>query len=149
MIMIREMNIADYAAMYYLWSNTEGMGLSEADTLPQIERYLERNPGCSYVAVNLSYPEHQAVIGTLLAGHDGRRAYLYHMAVAVEARGHGIAKDLLARSMEALERQGIDKAHIFVMSSNAEGKSFWAASGWEKRTALDVFSREIKSSPPN
>jgi N-acetylglutamate synthase len=148
MITIREMNMNDYEAMYHLWSSTEGMGLSEADAPEQIDRYLKRNPGCCYVAVNTEISADHCIVGTLLAGHDGRRGYLYHMAVAAETRGQGIARQLITHSLKALHEQGIDKAHLFVMDTNADGKAFWAASGWEKRTALDVFSREIKSSFP-
>ncbi len=145
MITIREMKIDDYTAMIHLWSNTPGMGLSEADNPEQINRYLIRNSGCCYVAQDSTLSHPHSIIGTLLAGHDGRRAYLYHMAVATSYRGQGIASRLIEHSMHALAEQGIDKAHLFVMSDNVDGKSFWTAAGWEKRTALDVFSREIKN----
>lgn len=144
-ITIREMTMDDYDAMYQLWSHTEGMGLSEADAPEQIDRYLKRNPGCCYVAVDTQFASRNGIVGTLLAGHDGRRGYLYHMAVAAANRGQGIARQLITHSMQALEQQGIDKAHLFVMNTNEDGKAFWTAIGWEQRLGLDVFSREIKS----
>lgn len=39
----REMVADDYEAAYQLWEHTEGMGLSEADSKPEILRYLAHN----------------------------------------------------------------------------------------------------------
>ncbi|WP_411348297.1 GNAT family N-acetyltransferase [Paenibacillus sp. WLX2291] len=144
MITIREMNITDYEAMIQLWNHTEGMALSEADSRDSIQRYLERNSGCCYIAVHTdSDGTKSELVGTLLAGHDGRRAYLYHMAVNPTYRGQGIARRMLDASTTALAAQGIDKAHLFVMDSNSSGQQFWRASGWEKRGTFGVFSKDL------
>ncbi|MEW4371948.1 GNAT family N-acetyltransferase [Paenibacillus kandeliae] len=142
MLTIREMNITDYKDMIQLWQNTEGMALSEADSQDHIQRYLERNAGCCYVAVH-TYEDRHELVGTLLAGHDGRRAYLYHMAVHPTCRGQGIARKMLDASTAALAAQGIHKAHLFVMDSNTNGQQFWSASGWQKRETFGVFSKDL------
>ena len=74
------------------------------------------------------------VVGALLAGHDGRRGYLYHAAVLPEFQRQGIARALVAHAMEALEREGIHKAALVVFQRNAAGNAFW-----EK---IDFSSRE-------
>lgn len=47
---IREFLIDDYPAARSLWESTDGVGLSDADTLPNIAAFLRRNPGLSFVA---------------------------------------------------------------------------------------------------
>lgn len=134
MIEFREMVIEDYEESFALWNKTEGMGLSSADSRESIQLYLERNQGFSQVAVY-----HGRVIGTLLSGHDGRRGYLYHLAVEPEFRGQSIAKKLVRHAIALLREAGIQRAHIMVLDSNETGKAFWSRMGWTGRD--DVLLR--------
>lgn len=143
MIRLREMKITDYNHMIELWEHTEGMWLSEADSLPHIQKYIERNPNCCFVAEEQLADQTTILAGTLLAGHDGRRGYMYHLAVSPPYRGQQIAKQLLEQSMNGLLSAGIDKCHIFVMATNVAGQQFWSANGWEKRDSFYVFSKDV------
>ena len=85
---IRRMAETDYDPVFTLWQNTAGMGLNPADDSREgIIRYLRRNPTTCFVA-----EEGGALIGAILSGHDGRRAYVYHMAVAEAHRRRGIGE---------------------------------------------------------
>ena len=95
-MLIREMTSEDYDAVYALWQATEGLGLSDADSREAIARYLERNPGLSFIAV-----ENEELLGTVLCGHDGRRGYLHHLAVARSHRGQGLGRRLAQRALAA------------------------------------------------
>ena len=87
---IRRMAETDYDLVFTLWQNTAGMGLNPADDSREgIVRYLRRNPTTCFVA-----EEGDALIGAILSGHDGRRAYVYHMAVAETHRRRGIGEAL-------------------------------------------------------
>lgn len=91
MVSIRQMAIEDYELVYDLWIHTPGMGLNTADDSKEgIARYLKRNPTTCFVAES-----GDKVVGALLAGHDGRRGYLYHAAVLPEfqRQGAGRARD--------------------------------------------------------
>ncbi len=59
---------ADYEAACALWAGMEGISLSDADSRAAIARFLERNPGTCFAA-----REGGRLVGTLLAGSDGRR----------------------------------------------------------------------------
>ncbi|MGV7118702.1 GNAT family N-acetyltransferase [Paenibacillus kyungheensis] len=143
MITLREMKIEDYNEIIELWEHTEGMWLSEADSLPHIQTYLERNPYCSFIAEEQVDNQTTVLAGTLLAGHDGRRGYMYHLAVDPAYRGQRIATQLIEKAMKGLTDAGIDKCHIFVMATNVEGQQFWVANGWEKRDSFYVFSKDV------
>lgn len=132
----QEMTIEDYDQVFRLWQGTKGMGLSEADSRMNIEKFLERNQGLSFVC-----RDNERMIGTVLAGHDGRRGYIYHLAVTPEYRSRGIAKQLVLKSLQRLQEAGIAKCHLFVFSDNELGKGFWTKVGWQKRIDIEVFSK--------
>jgi N-acetylglutamate synthase len=134
---IRQMHVTDYDPVLALWQTTEGLGLSAADQRPAIERYLQRNPGMSFVAV-----DGKQIVGAALCGHDGRRGYLHHLAVAPACRCRGIGRQLVERCLSALAAAGIDKCHLFVFADNAPAVAFWKRVGWTKRVDLVVMSRQ-------
>lgn len=130
------MTMADYDAVMELLRATEGVVLRTADSRAAIERYLRRNPGMSFVAVDAA-----RTAGCILGGHDGRRGYLHHIAVAREYRGRGIARALIDRAVERLKAEGIDKFHVDVLSANSAGQAFWTHIGWTRRTDIIRFSK--------
>ena len=69
------MNISDYEAVFNLWSSCSGMGLNDLDdSRDGIERFLQRNPDCCFVA-----EANKKIAGVVMAGHDGRRGHIYHI----------------------------------------------------------------------
>lgn len=138
MFTFREMKIEDYPDVYSLWSNTDGMGLSESDSEEEIEKYLLRNPGHCFVC------EHDGrIVGTVLCGHDGRRGYIYHVAVTEVHRKQGIARMLLSKALDSLRDAGIRKCHLMVFDSNQSGRDFWEHNGWQRRVDILIYSKSI------
>ena len=131
----RCMQINDYDAVMDLWRGCEGLLLRDADSRPGIERYLERNPGLSFVAV-----DGNAIIGSIMAGHDGKRGYIQHLAVAPEARRRGIGSRLIKLCLAALKSEGIVKAHVHVLKNNPSGHRYWTARGWIERADTQLYS---------
>ena len=139
MLTIRLMTIEDYDDVCTLWRNTPGMGLNTTDDSREgIERYLRRNPTTSFVAL-----WEDAIVGVILAGHDGRRGYIYHTAVLPAFRGRGIARQLVEQAMAALEREGIHKAALVVFARNALGNGFWESIGFSTRADLVYRNQNI------
>lgn len=136
---IREMTIEDYAEVYEMWQTTSKRALSKADEKPQMERYLQHNKGMSQVAVIDG-----KIVGTVLAGHDGRRGFIHHMAVLPEYRRKKIGHSLAERAIEKIGEQGIDKTHIFCYQNNETGQSFWSDFGFKKRDDVFVYSFDNK-----
>ena len=136
---IRPMIIADYDGVYDLWISTPGMGLNTTDDSREgIARYLRRNPTTCFVA-----EEAGRIVGVIIAGHDGRRGFIYHTAVRPECRKQGIATQLVEHAMAALEQEGIHKAALVVFERNALGNAFWERIGFEERTDLVYRNRSI------
>lgn len=137
-IELREMIIDDYDTVLSLWQGTEGIGLSDADSKESIKRFLERNPGLSFVAM-----DGDALVGAALCGHDGRRGYIHHLSVAKSHRKQGIGKSLVGRCMYALIRIGIAKCHLIIFDYNQGAIDFWNKVGWTERVELVMMSQQI------
>ncbi len=132
---IRRMTIDDYDAVLGLLRGTPGVVVRDADSKEAVKRYLERNPGLSFVAV-----ESGLIVGCIMSGHDARRGYLQHLAVAGGFRRKGIGKALVERCLDGLEKEGILKSHIDVLATNESAFSFWEKIGWEKRSDVLRYS---------
>lgn len=125
-IVFRPMTAEDLPSARRLWTATVGIELAEGDSNGELSNYLRRNPGMSHVAFMGTQ-----LIGAVLAGHDGRRGLLYHLAVAEEQRGVGVGRKLLKRSLTSLKSEGISRVLILVARENKGGTSFWKSCGWE------------------
>lgn len=132
------MKISDYDAVTALWTRTPGIGLSEADSRRNIGIFLDRNPGLSFVA-----EDEEGLMGAVMSGHDGRRGFLYHLAVDQAKRRNGVGRQLVDRCLSGLAALGLRKCHIFVFADNEEGRRFWSRTGWEQRFDLIVMSRGV------
>lgn len=99
--MIRIMTPDDYDAVHACWMACTGMGLNTIDDSREgIARYLKRNPNTCFVS------EHDGTItGAILAGHDGRRGYIYHAAVNPAYRHQGIGTALVNAALHALANE--------------------------------------------
>jgi GNAT superfamily N-acetyltransferase len=93
-LVFRPMTIADYDAVAGLLDGIPGVRLRDADSIEGVARYLDRNPGMSFVA-----EADAGVAGCLFGGHDGRRGYLNHLAVAPTYRRRGIATRLVSHAL--------------------------------------------------
>lgn len=135
----RPMTPADIEPALALWQATEGMGLGDVDVPDRLAAYLQHNPGLSVVV-----EDGGRLLGTALCGHDGRRGYLYHVAVARACRGQGLGQALVQACLHGLAGVGITKCHLFVFATNEGGLAFWNHTGWTRRGDLAVFSRNIE-----
>lgn len=134
-MIIRPMTKEDYDEVYAMWQTTSKRALSNADSREQIERYLDRNAGMSQVAV-----ADGKIVGTVLAGHDGRRGFIHHMAVMPQYRRKGIGHSLANTAIEKIKAEDIDKTHIFCYQNNETGQNFWKDFGFKKRDDVFVYS---------
>ncbi len=137
---IRTMTINDYDDIIEMFQTTPGITVREADSRDATKRYLERNPGLSFVAT-----VNERIVGCVMCGHDGRRGYLQHLVVKPEYRHQGIGKALVTACIDSLKQIGIYKTHIFVFKSNSPGDAFWANNGWMLRDEINMYSYNSSS----
>jgi len=135
MYTLRPMSIADYSAVIDLMKQTPGVSFRDADSLDSTTRYLERNPGLSFVA-----EAEGQLVGCLMSGHDGRRGYLQHLVVLPAFRRQGIANALVEQCLNALQQLGILKSHIDIFRTNKLAITYWESQGWKLRNDIHRYS---------
>lgn len=139
MIAIKIMTLEDYDSVYDLWLHTPGMGLNTTDDSREgIAQYLRKNPASCFVA-----QADKRIVGVIMAGHDGRRGYIYHTAVLPAYRNSGIAKQLVQHAMDALEAEGIHKVALVAFEQNHLGNDFWEHIGFTRRDDLVYRNKNI------
>lgn len=128
----------DHPKLLKLWAMAGYIDARETDTPEALARFLYRNPTCNFAAWAGT-----RLVGAVLAGHDGWRGYLYHMAVKPHYRARGIGAQLVKAAVEAITREGIPKVHCLVRRDNIIAQQFWEACGFEMRgELLDYSSRQ-------
>jgi ribosomal protein S18 acetylase RimI-like enzyme len=134
------MNIEDYREIINLWENTPGVGLSgKDDSKKSLKKFLEKNKNSCFVAeIN------GEIIGTIMAGNDGRRGHIYHLMVKPEHRNNGIGKKLLEKTEKELKKEGIRKIFLVVFKENKSGNKFWENNGYEIRKDLNYKDKRIR-----
>jgi ribosomal protein S18 acetylase RimI-like enzyme len=137
-ITTREFKISDYDAAVGLWKRVEGVEIAEGDTSEELAQYIVRNPGLSRVATDGS-----AIVGVVLCGHDGRRGYIYHLAIDPAYRGFGLGKRLVDECLEGLRRAGLKRSLILVADDNRRGLAFWRRYGWEEIPGVVVMGIDL------
>ena len=136
---IRTMVPGDYDRVYALWMSCKNMGFNDLDDSREgIERYLARNPNTCFVC-----EADGDLAGVILSGHDGRRGFIHHMAVAEGHRRSGVGTALVERALEALKSEGINKVALLVFKYNRPGNAFWEKLGFELREDLNYRNRAL------
>lgn len=138
-VRIRPMTAADYDGVWALWMSCKNMGFNDLDDSREgIERLLNRNPNTCLVAEIGG-----ALAGVILAGQDGRRGYIYHMAVAEAFRRRGVGTQLVDSCLAALRAVGIHKAALLVFRRNDAGNAFWEKQGFALREDVNYRNRAL------
>jgi N-acetylglutamate synthase len=94
-----------------------------------------RNQKTCFVSYN-----HNKLVGVILCGHDGRREFIYLMAVQESVRKMGLGRKLLNNSIVALQCEGITKIGCMVFTDNNLGNRFWDSVGINPRN--DIIYRD-------
>src|SRR5690606_5193536 len=71
-----------------------------------------------------------AVVGSVLAGYEGHRGWLYYVAVRPELQGTGLGRRLVTAAEEWLRDAGASRVRLMVRTSNAAVQGFYATLGY-------------------
>ena len=79
-----------------------------------------------------------AVCGTVMAGYDGHRGWIYSMAVSPDHRGQGLGSRLLEHALDALKKRGCVKVNLQILESNEAVRRFYEANGFTAEPRLSM-----------
>lgn len=134
-VTLQPLSADDFPKLMKLWKAAEAVVIREADDEATFRRFLQRNPETNFAAYAGT-----RMVGSVLAGQDGWRGYLYHMAVKPDYREKGIASQLVNVAVDKLRQQGISKVHCLVKKDNLVGQQFWEACSFQLRDELLDYS---------
>ncbi len=134
-IVLDSIRETDFPKLIKLWEAAGNIDVRQTDTPEVLARFLYRNPTCSYAAYAGT-----RLIGAILAGHDGWRGHLYHMAVKPDYRERGVGTRLVNAAVSAIKSEDIQKIHCLVKRDNLIAQQFWEACSFEQREELFDYS---------
>lgn len=116
-----------------LWKWVFGYEAAHNDPALVIDKKLAVADGLFFVAVIAD-----VVIGTVMAGYDGHRGWVYSIAVHPDHQRQGIGSQLLSFAERHLASRGCLKINLQIMDGNDEVQGFYEANGYavEKRISM-------------
>ncbi len=84
------------------------------------------------------------VVGTIMAGYDGHRGWLYSVAVHPDQRHKGLGADLVRHAEKALTDRGCVKINLQIADGNESVTGFYESLGFmvEKRVSMGKLISE-------
>jgi ribosomal protein S18 acetylase RimI-like enzyme len=138
---IRAFALNDEDAVIALWEEA-GLTRPWNDPRADIRRKLTVQPELFLVAV-----EGERVVGSVMAGYDGHRGWLYYLATAASHRGQGIGRRLVAEAERLLEAMGCPKVQLMVRPDNTGARGFYDELGYEPFDTWATGRRLIVDGP--
>jgi ribosomal protein S18 acetylase RimI-like enzyme len=126
-VCIREFRVhEDYLSAVQLWQSMEkGVRVGPSDALEEIEKKLQRDPDLFLVA-----EIDGKLVGTVIGGFDGRRGFIYHLAVDASHRVQGVGGRLMDEVESRLRAKGCRRCYLFVTPDNVEAMRYYRKRGW-------------------
>lgn len=124
-ITLRAAAAHDTASIVALWQACE-LTRPWNDPVADLERALAWQGSTVLVAMDAD-----TVIGSVMAGYDGHRGWLYYLAVDPARRGEGLARRLVEAACGFLAELGCPKAELMVRSGNPAA-GLYRHLGWER-----------------
>jgi ribosomal protein S18 acetylase RimI-like enzyme len=130
---IRAYREADFRGIDALWREAFPNDPPWNQAKSAIPEKAAFQPDLLFVAV-----EGDEVAGSIMAGYDGHRGWLYAVAIHAQHRRTGLGTALVRRAEEALRALGCGKINLQVRSTNAAVVKFYQHLGYtiEDRVSL-------------
>ncbi len=133
---MREFRAGDGDAVRAFWE-ASGIRIRPGDDDRSLATFAERNPGLFLLAL-----DERGLAATALGGWDGRRGWLYHVAVRADQRRRGLGGRLVRIIEQRLRGRGCPKVNLIVWQDNSAALDFWTAAGYRRATTVE-FEKEL------
>jgi len=130
-IRFRTLEDGDVEALIALW---DACGLTRKWNDARRDIAFARGKSGSEILVGTAG---QALVSSIMVGHDGHRGSFYYVAVDPGRRRRGVGRATVKAGEEWLRRQGVWKVNLLVRQENTAVKGFYERLGYEIN---DVFS---------
>lgn len=118
-------NVKHRGQVVSLWKDTFGYDTARNDPEFVIDQKIAMLDGLFFVAAHK-----EGVVGTVMAGYDGHRGWIYAMAVHPGHLKKGIASLLLSHAERRLACLGCVKINLQILKGNADVQRFYRVNGY-------------------
>jgi ribosomal protein S18 acetylase RimI-like enzyme len=124
------------AQVISLWKSVFGYEAPHNGPLLAIDQKLAVSDDLMFVAVS-----DEKVQGTIMAGYDGHRGWLYSLAVLPEHRHTGVGSALVTHAEQELRNRGSLKINLQILEPNAEVVTFYEKLGYKVEPRISMGKR--------
>lgn len=116
----------DRAQVIELWQTVFGYDAAHNEPGLTLSKKLATKDGLLFVAA-----EGPRILGTVMAGYDGHRGWLYSVAVHPELQRSGLGRRLVLTAEDALAALGCLKINLQLLASNEATAAFYQSLGYK------------------
>ena len=122
-----------------LWQKAFGYATARNAPVLVIDKKLAIDDGLLIVGI-----KNGEVIGTVMAGYDAHRGWIYSLAVLPKYRKQGVGSALLSHAEQKLSSLGCMKINLQVLEGNDAAEKLYISNGYsiEKRISMGKELRE-------
>ena len=132
---------ADVAAVAALWQRC---GLTRPWNDPTSDITFARKGPNSAVLVGR---EANAIVASVMVGHDGHRGWVYYVAVDPDHRQKKYGRVVMDAAENWLRERGIEKLMLLVRSDNTAVKAFYEQLGYDAQERV-IFAKWLDGREP-
>ena len=137
---VRDFRETDRPALTTLW---EACGLTRPWNDPNDD--IDRAVATRDATIRVGYLGDR-LAGSVMAGHDGHRGWVYYLAVDPSQQGRGLGRELMEEAGLWLLSRGAPKLELMVREGNDRAAKFYEALGFE-RQPVTVYGKWLKPLP--
>lgn len=145
-LVTRPMREEDAEGVVAFLSAFDECAVQEWETPDLLRSQIRRNPGCSFVVMEMIGDRESEIVGASVAGTCVLRGVIEHIAIDPGLRGNGIGWRLATRSEEGIRAMGVRRLHVLVTAGNDGAARFWARRGYQTPQGERVM---VMGQPPS
>jgi ribosomal protein S18 acetylase RimI-like enzyme len=88
-----------------------------------------------------------AIVASVMVGHDGHRGWVYYVAIDPEHRGKGHGREIMNAAEQWLRQRGIEKLMLLVRSDNTKVQAFYEQLGYDAQERV-IYAKWLDGREP-
>ena len=125
-----------------LWKAVFGYETAHNNPHLAIDKKLQVADDLLFVAI-----ADKTVVGTIMAGYDGHRGWLYSLGVTPSHRRQGIGSQLVVHAERALILRGCVKINLQILEGNEKVTTFYETLGFSVEKRINMGKRIPQNVP--
>ncbi len=135
---VRNMKIEDFDDIYKLWLKAELVVEDYQTEKKDAKLMLKFNPKTCFVLC-----KDKKILGSVFGTFNGRRAWIYHLAIHPAIQNKGYGSMLLAKTLKILKGLGAEKSQLWVRKDNIKVLGFYQNVGFSQMDYLIPMGKNL------